>query len=170
MKTLAKERVLRLATLAMWLTRLLADSDFCNPESCHPNTLAPSDRPTSRQAATCETTGKNASKRHSCRISIKGRSPSDPYPRTTLRSLTHHKFGPLRFACEVLLKLPGRIEEADDEHHHCIFPIISFPVFIDLTIPHLLAYLLSIRYERRRNVHTGFAISKATTLVRAVGV
>lgn len=31
---------------------------------------------------------------------------------------------------------------------------------MDLTIPHLLAYLLPIRYERRRNVHTGFELLK----------
>jgi hypothetical protein len=40
------------------------------------------------------------------------------------------------------------------------FPLILFLVFTDLTIPHLLAYLLSTRYERHRNVHMGFALVK----------
>jgi len=40
---------------------------------------------------------------------------------------------------------------------------------MDLTIPHLLAYLLSIKHETLRNVHTGFAF-EAATLARAVGV
>jgi hypothetical protein len=40
------------------------------------------------------------------------------------------------------------------------FPLILFLVFTDLTIPHLLAYLLLTRYERHRNVHMGFALLK----------
>jgi len=61
---------------------------------------------------------------------------------------------------EVLQRLHVRPGEAGDEHLSSLYSLTHLPLFMDLTIPHLLAYLLSISCETHRNVHTGFPFLK----------
>lgn len=73
---------------------------------------------------------------------------------------THHSYNSPRSVYEVLQRLHVRPGEAGDEHLTSLYFLTHLPLFMDLTIPHLLAYLLSISCETHRNVHTGFPFLK----------
>lgn len=74
--------------------------------------------------------------------------------------MIHLNSGSPRSASEAPLRHLAHAEEVPDKAIISVFSTYTVSRFTDLTIPHLLAYLLSIRYERHRNVHMGFALLK----------